>query len=252
MSKQRYIKDSFWTDPYIEKLSPDYKLVFLYLLTNPLCNISGVYEIRLKRIAFETGYDTEVVENILKKFVKDKKIIQFESWIVIINHIKHQSLGNDTAKGINREILQAPKEITSLFEEKTFLNSRNEEYSILFLKDNSDIITPPIGPLQAPSFGTYSEVKLSRVELSSIYGEFENVKLTDQEYKKLIEKLGEQFTKAIIEELSTYMASKKTKYINHYATLLGWARRKIQNHQEKKQLQNKKRTIAVFEKQNDI
>ena len=30
MSKQRYVKDSFWSDSYIESLSPDYKLLFLH------------------------------------------------------------------------------------------------------------------------------------------------------------------------------------------------------------------------------
>lgn len=237
MAKQRYIKDSFWTDPYIEKLSPDYKLIFLYLLTNPLANISGVYEIRLKRMAFETGYDIEVVENILKKFVKDNKIIQFESWIVIINHIKHQSLGNDTAKGINREILQAPQEIISLFEEKTLLNSKNEQYSVLVLKENN---RAPIDPLQTPHFGAYSVVKLSNVELSNIkYGEFKNVLLSEEEYKKLIERFGENNTKLLIEELSGYMASTKKKYSSHYATLLNWARRKVQNNNDKQNSRSK-------------
>lgn len=224
MSKQRYIKDSFWTDPYIEKLSPDYKLVFLYLLTNPLANISGVYEIRLKRMAFETGYDTEVIENIIKKFVKDYKIIQFNSWIIIVNHIKHQSLGDLTAKGINREIMEAPKEIQDFFEEKKLINSKGDEYSVLTLKDN---LIPLTSPLQAPTFGAYSEVKLSRVDLSSIYGEFKNVKLTEEEYQKLIEAIGEPNTKLLIEELSGYMASKKKKYGSHYATIKNWARRRI-------------------------
>lgn len=239
MAKQRYIKDSFWTDPYIEKLSPDYKLVFLYLLTNPLANISGVYEIRIKRMAFETGYDTEVVENILKKFIKDQKIIMFESWVVITNHIKHQSLGDLTAKGINREILLAPQEILSLFEEKTLTNSKGEEYSVLLLKENDK---PLIRGLQAPTFGAYSEVKLSKVELSNKYGEFKNVKLTEEEYQKLVERFTEKNTIILIEELSGYIASKRKNYASHYATLLNWGRRKIQDYKEKSQ--TKKRYIA--------
>jgi len=223
MAKQRYIKDSFWTDPYIEKLSPDYKLIFLYLLTNPLANISGVYEIRIKRMAFETGYDTEVVENILKKFVKDKKIIQFKSWIVIVNHIKHQSLGDLTAKGINREIKEAPQEIQDLFEEKTLVNTKGEEYSVLLFKENDISL---ISPLQAPIFGAYSEVKLSKVKLSSIYGEFKNVKLTPEEYEKLVERFTEKTTLDLIEELSGYIASKRKHYASHYATIQNWAKRK--------------------------
>ncbi len=92
MSKQRYIKDSFWTDSYIESLSPDYKLVFLYLLTNPQMNIAGVYEIRTKRVAFETGYDVEVIENILSRFQDDFRIIYKDNWIILVNFFKHLPL----------------------------------------------------------------------------------------------------------------------------------------------------------------
>lgn len=228
MAKKRYVDDSFWTDPYIEKLSPDYKLVFLHLLTNPLCNIAGVFEIRLKRIAYETGYDIEVIENIFKRFDKDQKIIRFKDWIIIKNHCKHQSLGNLTANGINKIINESPEQIRSLFELKEFTNSNDEIYSVLVLKDNSKPLT---SPLQAPTEAVYNSIEYNKIELINIkciYGEFKNVYLSEEEYNKLIEKLGDRITNLLIEELSGYMASKKTKYINHYATLLNWARRKGQ------------------------
>lgn len=217
------MRDSFWTDPYIEKLSPDYKLVFLYLLTNPLANIAGVYEVRLKRVAYETGYDVEVVDTILKKFSDDKKIIMLGDWIVIVNHIKHQSLGNLTAEGINRIIKESPNEVQSLFEEKTLTNSKGDEYKVMCLIDTPYI--PLIYPLQAPTNGAYSEVKLSRVTYNT-YGEFQNVKLKGEEYAKLIEKIGENTTKSLIEDLSIYMSYKNKRYSNHYATILNWAKRK--------------------------
>lgn len=144
MSKQRYIKDSFWTDPYIEKLSPDYKLVFLYLITNPQNNIAGVYEIRAKRIAYDTGYDIEVIETILKRFESDGKVIVKNDWIVINNHIKHQSLGNDTAKGMNRIIEDSPESIKSLFAKVILENTRGDSYEIYTLTDTP--YTPPIHP----------------------------------------------------------------------------------------------------------
>jgi hypothetical protein len=39
MAKQRYVRTSFWTDKYIEELSPNEKLIFLYLLTNECTNL---------------------------------------------------------------------------------------------------------------------------------------------------------------------------------------------------------------------
>lgn len=64
------------------------------------------------------------------------------------------------------------------------------------------------------------------------YGELQKVKLTIEEYQKLIERLGENNTRALIEELDSYIASKGKRYASHYATLLNWARRKFQEHQK--------------------
>ncbi len=78
-----------------------------------------------------------------------------------------------------------------------------------------------------------SEVKLSESKGSEdklSYGEFKNVKLTKEEYCKLVDKLGDKNTNILIEELGTYLESKGAKYRSHYATLLNWARRKFQDH----------------------
>lgn len=237
MAKTRYVKDSFWTDPYIEKCTPDEKLVFLYLLTNPQCNIAGVYEIRTKRIAYETGYDIEVIETILGRLERDNKILIVADFIVIINHIKHQSLGSKTAEGINRIIDSYPQEIIELFEKKPYFTEDSDEYEVYILKNDIPHIYPIQGAVKIP----YSKVKLSKVIYNN-YSEFKNVKLTDEEYQKLIEKIGVDNTNLLIEELGGYIASTKKKYANHYATLQNWARRKINTHIEK--LQTKQRYIA--------
>ena len=62
--------------------------------------------------------------------------------------------------------------------------------------------------------------------VSVILGEFNNVKLTEEELNKLEEKMTKERVKELTEELSTYMASKKTSYKSHYATIVSWDRRK--------------------------
>jgi len=59
----------------------------------------------------------------------------------------------------------------------------------------------------------------------SIYGEFKNVQLTDQELQKLNDNLGKSNTLSLIEKLSTYKKSTGKKYKDDYATLLNWSRR---------------------------
>ena len=53
------------------------------------------------------------------------------------------------------------------------------------------------------------------------YGEFKNVKLTDEEY----EKIKNSNLLPYIEKLSSYIESKGKKYKSHYATILTWSRK---------------------------
>ena len=57
------------------------------------------------------------------------------------------------------------------------------------------------------------------------HGEFNNVMLTTDEYTKWI--MSGSDADALLEELSSYLASSGKKYKNHYATLLNWRRRKF-------------------------
>lgn len=114
MSKQRYVSDSFWTDPYIEKLDPSEKLLFLYFLTNPLCNIAGIYEIRNNRVAYETGFDKDMVEKIKDRFIKDGKMLCVDDWIIIVNFSKNQSPNPNVLTGMQRIIDDLPDKVKAL------------------------------------------------------------------------------------------------------------------------------------------
>lgn len=69
---------------------PIEKLLFLYLLTNTLTNIIGIYEISIRRIAFDTGIDKDMVKNILERFEEDDKVKYENGWIAVKNFTKHQ------------------------------------------------------------------------------------------------------------------------------------------------------------------
>ena len=66
------------------------------------------------------------------------------------------------------------------------------------------------------------------IEEKSTFGLAQNVKLTNQEYMKLQDKLGYTTTLDLIDALSIYMAQNPKnakKYISHYYTILNWHRR---------------------------
>ena len=91
MSRQRYLDTKFWDDKYIVEKDPIEKLLFIYLLTNPLTNILGIYEISLSRIAFDTGLEKEMVLKILERFEKDNKVKYYEGYIALKNFTKYQA-----------------------------------------------------------------------------------------------------------------------------------------------------------------
>lgn len=72
---------------------------------------------------------------------------------------------------------------------------------------------------------TSADAKIAEPAKNS-YGEFGNVKMTTAEFEKLVQAEGADRANALIEELSSYLASSGKRYKSHYATLLNWGRRK--------------------------
>lgn len=134
MSKNRYINTKFWDDTYVMELDPVEKLLFLYFLTNPLTNISGMYEISLRRTAFDTGIDSDMISKILERFEKDNKILYRENWICITNFIKNQSLNPSVIAGIEREVKLVPSKIRKQF--VTACDSLTQEGTLNLIKSN--------------------------------------------------------------------------------------------------------------------
>ena len=90
MSTQRYISTSFWDDPWVHSLTPNEKLLYLHLMTCPLTNIAGVYEITNDRIAFDTGLKLDSIQKALEKFQKDTKAYRYGMYVIIRTWPKHQ------------------------------------------------------------------------------------------------------------------------------------------------------------------
>lgn len=98
--------------------------------------------------------------------------------------------------------------------------------------DRGDIInTPPgdiidtiEGDLEVTTSHTKDHTTKQTIPKKS-YGEFDNVRLTDIERQKLLDRFGEAKTLDLIERLSGYKKSKGKAYRDDYATLLNWSRR---------------------------
>ena len=93
MAIKRVVSTEFWTDPkVIEMFSPEDKLFFLYLMTNPHTTQLGIYQISRKVMAFELGYSLEAVSVLIERFENRYKLIKYSaetSEIAIRNYLKH-------------------------------------------------------------------------------------------------------------------------------------------------------------------
>ena len=57
------------------------------------------------------------------------------------------------------------------------------------------------------------------------YGEFGVVKLTEEQYGKLVQGYGEKVIEKYINSVELYVRSKKVTYYDYYATILSWLKR---------------------------
>lgn len=59
---------SFWTDSKIDDdFTPEDKYFFLYLLSNPHTSVTGCYEISMKQMERETGYNTDTITRLIQR-----------------------------------------------------------------------------------------------------------------------------------------------------------------------------------------
>ncbi len=96
--KLRSVNTGFWSDPFIEELTSQEKLLYLYLITNEKTNMIGIYEVSFRRISYDTGIKKEAIENALKRFEKLKKVYYKDNHIVLVNFLNHQNFNTNMKK----------------------------------------------------------------------------------------------------------------------------------------------------------
>lgn len=78
MAIYRTVSMSFWTDSkVVDDFSPEDRYFYLYLFTNPHTNLCGCYEISVKQMSVETGYNIETIYTLLKRFSTVHDIVRY-------------------------------------------------------------------------------------------------------------------------------------------------------------------------------
>jgi hypothetical protein len=103
----RKIHVHFWSDVFIQSLTPEQKFFFLYLLTNERTKQCGIYEITTRQISYDTGYNVETVNKLIDFFTAAKKILfsRETNEVAIKNWDKYNgSRSPDVKSLVNKEV----------------------------------------------------------------------------------------------------------------------------------------------------
>ena len=115
MAKKRFVDTKFWDDDKVQSFDSETKLVFIYLLTNALSEICGIYEISIKRIVFDTGLYQEAVQRALDTLYQTGRAMYSDGYIYLRNFAKHQVVNDSVKKGIERGLEAIPKAVLAKF-----------------------------------------------------------------------------------------------------------------------------------------
>lgn len=80
MAIYRNVSMNFWTDSKVDdEFTPEEKYFMLYLLTNPHTNILGCYEISMKQMERETGYNIDTINRLLSRMQDTHGVIRYDA-----------------------------------------------------------------------------------------------------------------------------------------------------------------------------
>ena len=75
----RNVHVTFWTDAkVVDDFTPEDKYFYVYLITNPHTNLCGCYEISMKQMSDELGYNKETIEKLIDRFHKIHRVLDYD------------------------------------------------------------------------------------------------------------------------------------------------------------------------------
>lgn len=137
----RNVNMSFWTDTkVVDDYTPEDKYFMLYAMTNQYTNIIGCYEISIRQISNDLGYNKEVVENLLKRFKEIHKTVDYDfetKELLIVNWHKYNWSNSPKLDAPLKESIEKIKSDKFYDKLATLYNKRQEE------KEEKDMVLIP-------------------------------------------------------------------------------------------------------------
>ena len=172
MANYRNISMDFWSDSkVVDDFTPEDRYIYLYCMTNPHTNLCGCYEVSIKQIANETGYNADSVERLLKRLDSSHNVIRYSAQtkeLLILNWCRYNWT---TSEKLNKPLLAEIRKIKNDHFREYLAARYNERGSV---KEQYD----PVGD------GKPEVVRHK-------YGDHGWVRLSDEEHSRLLQEFGE-------------------------------------------------------------
>ena len=110
----RKVHVSFWRDEFIEGLTPEQKYFYLYLLTNDRTTQCGIYEITIRQMCYDTGYNDETIKKLLEYFINKGRLMYSESTkeIALKNWAKYNDSNSPKVRAcIDKELIKVKNRV---------------------------------------------------------------------------------------------------------------------------------------------
>jgi hypothetical protein len=206
MSKKRSVNTAFWSDPFIEDIAPEYKLLFLYLITNEKTNMLGIYEASKRKMSFETGLSLETIKDALEVFERLGKVKYVDNYIILVNYMKHQKYNTNMKKSAIETFNELPKSVRTGLE--SLDKSKVEESFTKLLEEYSH---------------AEKLIIKEEVEDPSNYYENKHLVLSMVDYKKLLKHYDSTTIDHYLAKIENWKKNKQVKSV--YLTILNWLKR---------------------------
>lgn len=238
MAGYRNISVSFWTDSKVDDdFTPEDKYFYLYLMTNPHTSLCGCYEISMKQMERETGYNADTVNRLLQRMEEMHGVIQYSAKtkeVLILNWWKYN--WSSSAK-VKNAIVSVADHIKHEPFRRYVMHRVSIRYGCPMHTTDTDTVsesdTDTVSDTVTETETEYREREAdTRTRLSTdIQQSFQqienhpNIRLTEEEYKTL-RNLDYSKTKKSLEVYLAIMDERIAagrEYKDHFLTLRKWA-----------------------------
>lgn len=158
MANYRQIHVSIWKDEWFLELESDEKLLFIYLFSNELASLSGLYKISLKVIAFETGLPVSFVSASMEKFARMGKAYYADGLLWVKNLRRYNQGSSKIEVRINKDVDAIPACPLKQMYLAYYENGIGSAYCIDTLSENQDTLSESADTLS-------SEMKCNEEEM---------------------------------------------------------------------------------------